>query len=369
MEATHNNEVFPMVNFSAFEVVHNKFGRKDAPFLTRLCDEVYSKQPYKGLKILHNIPLTLEAVLKMEPLLLGGAEVTASCITSLPPNEDAVNILKAANIPIQIEHKFDSEYDFALDCCGELVDVIVPKIGAVELTQTGSEIYKNSRCGYPVISIDDSELKYLETLFGTGDGFVRAIRSVGDQEIYDKKFVLFGCGKVGIGIVYALLKFTDNIVVIEKNKSQIELLSRKGIKCIRDTDIDRIKVEIKNAYCVVTATGIKGLVSNFYGLKKENFGNSILTNMGADDEYGDNFHTSHVFFDKKPLNFAISEPTAIKYLDPVLYAHNVSIDLILSQKTTPGYHAFPDDLAQKILVQWSNIYHEMSTLEMKKYLS
>jgi adenosylhomocysteinase len=354
-----------MINFNAFDNARRIYKKIEMPFLSEFRENVARTRPYRGLKILHNIPLTVEAVLKIETLLQGGADVTASCITLLPPRQDAVDILKAANVEIQIEHNFKSDYDFHLDCCGELI-LIPPKKGAVELTQTGGELYKKSPLTYPVISVDDSPLKLLETLFGTGDGFIRALALSTYQGFHDKKFMIFGYGKVGRGIVQSLIKFTDKIVVIDVNHLAMKSAMARGIKYIDSHSREKIKEELKGTDFVVTATGIKNLLSDFYHFTKQDFNQAILSNMGADDEYGHNFSIDDVLFEKKPLNFSTSQPTTMKYLDPVLYAHNISIDLILSQKIQPGYHAFPEKMARDILNHWAKLHHE-EFFEIEEY--
>jgi adenosylhomocysteinase len=359
-----------MINFSAFEFAHQIYPRENIPFLSELAKTVYKDKRYDGLKILHNIPLTIEAVLKIEVLALGGADITASCITVLPPSQAAIDILTAANIKVQIEHKFDEDYDICLDCCGELIDKVAPRIGAVELTQTGSEIYKNraASLNYPVLSVDDSKLKVLETFFGTGDGFIRALKKNVGREIYDKKFVVFGGGKVGRGIINALLTFTDDIIVIDVHDDVKKFAMKKGIKAIDGTRKDLVKDIISQAYVTVTATGVKNLISNFYGLNKADFGNALLINMGAEDEYGNNFLPTDVLFEKKPFNFSISEPTTIKYLDPIFYAHNLGIDFVRAKEVKPGYNPFPEKSALEILRKWIG-FHNDYRLDLSEILT
>ena len=168
-----------MINFDAFTRANCKFRPSEFPFIKKQIAESVGKKDLEGIKILHNIPLTLEAVLKIEPLLLRGADLTVSCISVLNPNPEAIEILRGANVKIQIPHVFLDSYDICMDCCGELLNIVTPHIGTVELTKTGTDIYKSSKTSYPVISVDDSSLKMLETSFGTGDAFVRALKEIG----------------------------------------------------------------------------------------------------------------------------------------------------------------------------------------------
>jgi len=347
-----------MINISAFEVARQKCQTHDMPFLAEMLMQVKNDKRYKGLKILHNSPLTIEAVIKIETLVVGGADVTARCLTLIPPREEALEILKAANVRLQLEHVFDGEYDFHLDCCGELIDARPPKIGAVELTQTGGELYRRVRPSYPMISTDDSVVKVLETFFGTGDGFTRALYEITGKEMYDKPYVIFGFGKVGQGILHSLKKITRDITVIDINQHVMNEMAYPNVKFINGTKKESIKQNIKKPYCIVTATGIKNVISQYYNLDKEDLGESILANMGAEDEYGENFLQTDVLFDKKPLNFSISEPTTMKYLDPVFYAHNLGIDIIQSEKIQHGYNSFPNDISLAIIKKWQEIHKE-----------
>lgn len=231
-------------------------------------------------------------------------------------------------------------------------------MGAVELTQTGSELYKKANCFYPVVSVDDSLLKFLETMLGTGDGFLRALMYKFGDDIYDKKFILFGFGKVGRGIAHSLMKFTDKIVAIDRNEESMDVALKCGIKYIDSTNREIITKELGDSSFIVCATGVKNLMTNFYSFSKSDFNKAILINMGAYDEYGDNFSENEVLFGKKTFNFSISEPTAMKYLDPIFYAHNLGIELILSKRIGHGYNVFPDDLAREILKKWSIFYQE-----------
>ena len=336
------------------------------PLLESMCKYNYENKPYEGLSILQNIPLTLESVAKVQPLILGGADVTVRIFSLLPPNKEALVFFNTLGIKVISGNDFPKQYDFNLDCCAELINISPPKIGAVELTQTGGCIYKASKFDYPIISVDDSPLKILETFFGTGDGFIRALLETRKEKLYNKKFVLFGYGKVGKGIVSALLKFTDDIVVIDIDKDARDSASHKGIKIIDGSSNELVKNAIKKSYCVVTATGVKDLLSNYYALTENDFGSSLLTNMGADDEYGNNFSDERVLFSKKTFNFCIDSPTAMRYLDPVFYAHNYSIDIILSNKVKNGYNPFPIESALQVLEDWAWT-HEEDLPNWRKY--
>jgi adenosylhomocysteinase len=346
---------------NAFETVRSRYPEARIPFLRKMLDRVRVEKPYAGLKVLHNAPLTIESVLKMEPLIAGGAKLSVASFKGLPPNAEALEILRAAHVPVLSDHVFDGEYDFHLDCCGQLIGARPPRIGAVELTQTGSEIYRRAQARYPVMSVDDSRIKILETLYATGDGFVRAMRQLRGNEICGKHYVLFGFGKVGQGIVRALSGVSAAVTVVDADIPGSSSRRPESIRFIDAREMSAIKQVVADAYCIVTATGVRGLMSDHFAFSKADFSQAtLLANMGGDDEWGDNFSESDVLFEKMALNFSLEEPTDIIYLDPIFYAHNLGIELILSGRLHPGYNRMPDDVSAQILNDWQALHHRLS---------
>lgn len=337
-----------------FDKAREIYSVEGLPFLNEMRQQLIDNPRYRGLRILNNMPLTLATAFKIELLALGGAEVVASPIRLLSAEARAVELLQAAGITVVTDHVFGGAFDFHLDCCAELVTLPAPRAGAVELTQTGSEIYRNSALDYPIVSVDDSQLKIIETFFGTGDGFLRALQSFTGNEMYNKPYVIFGYGKVSRGIIYVLRQFTDDITIIDIKPPT----SASGLRFIAAKDKEAIKTVLAKSYATVTATGIKNLLTHYYDFHKTDFGNSLLINMGADDEFGDNFLDGDVLFDKKPINFSLIEPTAFRYLDPIFYAHNLAVDLILDKKIAIGYNPFPASIAQAILQRWQALHQE-----------
>ena len=80
--------------------------------------------------------------------------------------------------------------------------------------------------------------------------------------------------------------------------------------------------------------------------------------MGGADEIGEKFSGKRILFDKNPINFAIDEPTTLRYIDPILYAHNLSIDLLIDGRVKIGYHPFPDAFSMDIIERWVNFHNE-----------
>ena len=161
-----------MIDFSKLEENRRYFSSKEIPLLRELTQKMRREKPYQGLRIIHNSHLTLAAIVKLEPLLLSGAAVTVTVSEELRCDPVALQLLKEANVNFVPFNSIGGNYDVALDCCGDLLNRVNVKYGAVELTQTGVVKYNKATVKYPVISVDDTETKKIETMFGTGDGFV-----------------------------------------------------------------------------------------------------------------------------------------------------------------------------------------------------
>jgi adenosylhomocysteinase len=334
------------IDFEVLEESHTYCPLERFPLIKEQMEEFSSSKPYEGLKIFHNIPLTMCTVLKVETLLKAGADVTVSAINAVPADPKAIDILRRAGVCLDLEKKLDKEYDIYLDCCAELVNVKPPKLGTIELTQTGTRIYNKAALKYPVISVDDSHLKNLETI-GTGYGCVNALKELLKRDLLDEKFVVFGYGKVGQGIVNALKKSTKNITVIDLKR--IERVNSLAIE-----EHDAILALLKEAFCVITATGKMGCISAYF--EKEDLEGAILANMGAEDEFGPKFSPEDVLCNKHPINFSISEPTPLEYLDPIFFAHNKAIDFLISKKASNGYQPLDKDFASFVIEKWQRIH-------------
>ena len=62
---------------------------------------------------------------------------------------------------------------------------------------------------------------------------------------------------------------------------------------------------MKASYAVITATGIKNIITDWYDT--DLFKNKVLINMGVDDEYGDAFSKEEVLNEKRGVNFALRD--------------------------------------------------------------
>ena len=331
----------------------------DYPFLQQLSSTWTARRPLEGLRVLHNIPLTRETMLKLEPLYLAGADVTVTHLDlpGLEPKQECVDLLREAGADVEIDHgRIQGEYDFALDCCAQIpaMEKVSIRKGYVELTQSGTPVYSKLDTDLPVYSIDESKLKCLEAMFGTGEACVRAIRQFVDPTLKDRKFVLFGFGKAGRGITRYLSPEGARITVVDANDTHLEHAAAAGYETIRNTDRQSVLEAINESFAVITATGHPSLIEEMFK-PSEIAENVQLINMGADDEYGDSFSADRIIANKAPLNFMLDSPTIMYFIDPIFMAHNRLCEYILKGQVQ-GFSALPKALDMPVVEAWSQRY-------------
>lgn len=325
------------------------------PFLNKQKDELAHSRVLEGLRLIHNSHMTWNTVLKLVPLLSSGAELTVTATSNLIVDAEVIEFMKKIKLNIRTPSEIDRDCDIVLDCCAGLANHVTPRLGVVELTQTGSAYFRKSKVAYPVLDLDRSLIKELECVLGTGDGFLRGFQAYVGRSILNRKFVVFGGGKVGRGIVRALIPYTKNIVCIDMDPVQLNQVPMVHTKILLTSDsIGEIKDSLKDTFCVVTATGKKGAISALFD--RSDFNScEYLANMGSEDEYGVKFEPSDVLFQKRMLNFSLSHPTQIKYLDPVFYAHHFGATLLAAGT---GVSEYPLWFDKKILNEWAAFHHE-----------
>lgn len=329
------------------------------PFLQSLANTWAETRPLEGMRVLHNIPLTHETMLKLEPLYIAGADVTVTHLDlpGLKPKQECVDLLVEAGANVEITHGLiEGEFDFALDCCAQipLMDNVTITRGYVELTQSGTPIYSKLETELPIFSLDLSKLKCLEGMFGTGEACVRAIKQFVDPSLEERKFVVFGYGKVGRGITRYLSKENAQITVVDANQTCLDQASEAGFSAIGTDEREPILDAINNSFALITATGHPDLIGEMF--TPTDISEDVhLINMGADDEFGDAFPASRIVADKAPLNFMLDSPTTMFFIDPIFMAHNRCCEYIL-KGGVKGFSALPKALDLPVVDAWSQRY-------------
>ena len=222
------------------DIVNSCYTGAEYPALGFFSREWAFSRPFAGLRILVATPVFRNTLLQYRALLAGGANLIVGVANSgedgagaeMPCDPGVVDLLRENGIPvIGVREALEMEsrcagghgFDLVLDCAGQFAK-LSPKFGFVELTRSGVQFYEGS--GHPVYVADSGLVKRIETSLGTGEGYVRALRQLGyasgnsgadaagagnafaggddAAEFSGKKFVVFGSGKVGQGIVLQL---------------------------------------------------------------------------------------------------------------------------------------------------------------------
>ncbi|WP_417446028.1 hypothetical protein [Kangiella sp.] len=334
-----------------------------APFMHQMLADYQATKPYKGFKIVHNVPLTQTTLLKIACLKTAGANLVVTNPSFMNEDRDAIQVLTNEQVPYLPLDSVKGEFDFLLDCGAELVDKCYAHKGIVELTRTGAMRYqRHKEFHVPIVSVDDTRLKCLETCLGTGEGVYRAIRQIANVDLTNKNILIFGFGKVGIGIAYYFSKITTNVIIAEADSSRLQLIEQRGYQSVDAKQAQLIEHAAEASDLIITATGLKDIISDNYHLGA--FKDKLLANAGAEDEFGYAFDATEVLADKKPVNFILKEPTLMEFLDPIFYAHNIAIDDALNNTQT-GFRALDQKTDEAIVSQWAK-HHDWTVEKLNQ---
>ena len=328
------------------EIVNDAYGEREYPALLALAREWAQTRPFEGLRVLAATPVFRNTLLQYRALLAGGADLVVGVAGSdvgdgpssgaeMPCDLGIVDVLRENGIPvIGVQKALEMEaagcgFDLVLDCAGQF-SACHPRFGFVELTRSGVQFYEN--CEHPVYVADSGIVKRIETCLGTGEGYVRALAQLGHDFDDGKKFVVFGSGKVGQGIVLQLLRSGANVQVVTYcSRGSNAFLDANGVPVTDCNDLDGVAALVRDADFVVTATGVKGALDRPQVVEALLASGAVLANMGVEDEYGPSIPATRVLAEKKPLNFILEEPTHLKYIDASLALHAALGELLLQE--------------------------------------
>jgi len=351
------------------EIVNSCYTIAEYPALSSFLREWGFSRPFMGLRILVATPVFRNTLLEYRALIAGGADLVVGvagsdedgAVAKMPCDPGIVDLLRENGIPVVgVQEALNLQaagrgFDLVLDCAGQFAK-LSPKFGFVELTRSGVQFYEGS--AHPVYVADSGVVKRIETSLGTGEGYVRALRQLGygsssasgndgadtggagnafagsdgAGDFTGKKFVVFGSGKVGQGIVLQLLRSGAMVdVVTDTNFGSNAFLDANGVPVTDCNDAGAVAALVRAADFVVTATGVKGALDKpdlTAALLKSQ---AVLANMGVEDEYGPNVPASRVLAEKSPLNFILEEPTHLKYIDASLALHAALGELLVRE--------------------------------------
>lgn len=306
--------------------ITDRYELSDYPTLIYQEQQWAAAKPLLGLTVVDATPVFGNTLAKYIPLLEAGANLAVGISEVMPRDEEVVDFLRSIGMKILSPGEL-LECDIVLDCAGAFSGVAA-RVGYVELTRSGVEKYLG--CSKPVYMADTSLIKRIETSLGTGDAYFRAMTQLGYEEWEGKTLVIFGKGKVGIGLAVYGEKKGARVVVFDENSPCEEVLR-----------------EIARAYAVVTVTGVRGAMAMYANALIGS--GALLANMGVEDEYGDKVPSTRVLGEKRPLNFILREPTHLRYIETTMALHNFGTTKILKQQNRGGLLEPSAELEEELL--------------------
>ncbi|MBI5447122.1 MAG: adenosylhomocysteinase [Gammaproteobacteria bacterium] len=340
-----------------------KYPLKQAPFMHQQLQAWQETRPLAGLRVLHHLPLVPNTLLKIACLIAAGADLIVTNPHSfIKPHSEAVDCLNHCNIPYveNLQTLAGEKFDLYYDCGAELYQALgAPTVGAVELTASGDNYYRTQSLSFPVMSIDPTLTKQLETVFGSAESASLAIQRMTHINPKEKNWLIFGFGKIGLGLAYFCVQHHAAAIVADINPHARAAAQALGIPTLDPQDTPALEHALSTTDIVITATG-KAASLNHY--PQTWFKNKILANMGIYDEFGPHFQTEAVLNNKLPINFILEDPTPIHYIDPEFYAHNIAALPLLERPFSAGVHDLARELDDHIIRDWCEFHrvpHEL----------
>ncbi|MCD7798403.1 MAG: hypothetical protein LUG84_03205 [Akkermansiaceae bacterium] len=322
---------------------------RDWPALQEQARTWARTRPLEGLRILDATPVYRNTLAKYMPLLAAGARLSVPERSTLPSDGKIRGMLP--EFGIAAAEKGKGEFDIILDCAG-MCHSLHPTLGAVELTRTGA--YRYERPSTPVYLADAGRIKKIETVLGTGESFFRALRQAGFGEWSGRRLMVIGYGKVGRGIVLFALKHGMRVSVADvADKSNetppgVEFL-HLGEKKGAGGENERVTHAVCSSWCAVTATGRFHAMRNRLDAGAVCRSSVLLANMGVDDEWGPDYPAERILNGKRPFNFILEEPTAMRYIETTLALHNAGALELLTEDLPRALIVPSPDVEERLL--------------------
>jgi adenosylhomocysteinase len=320
-------------------ILDRTYDAPDHPALIEQTEKWRTAKPFDGLRVVDASPVFGNTLAKYVPLLAGGADLTVSLSPILPHDRETVGLLGEVGVPV-VTGDSSTDYDVVLDCAGVLA-ATPSRAGYVELTKSGERVYES--CRQPVFLADDSRVKHIETTLGTGDGFIRGLAHFGHSDLSGRSLVVFGSGKVGRGAAMKARGVGADVTLID---SDPHAQPPAGCTLIPADDV-ALQALLASAWCVVSATGVRGALDPWAEFLIRS--DAVLANLGADDEFGPHIPPDRVLHDKAPVNFALAEPTRLRYLDATFALHNACALALLVGGQRAGLNRPPRAIEDEIL--------------------
>ncbi len=316
------------------------FAIADFPALNEWGRRGLANRPLAGLRILVAFPTWPNTLALYLTLMESGAELVFTPGPVMPHDPATVERLPQWSVRVTDDPR-GVDPDIVMDCAGVLAGV-ESRLGYVELTQSGVSAYRS--CPQPVFLVDAGSIKLIENSLGTGDGFVRGLAHSGYPAIAGRRIVVFGGGKVGGGVARRCAAEGADVVVIDRHP---DVGTEGSIQFVAADDREAVRQTVRSAWCIVTATGEAGAVAPFASDLLHS--GAVLANMGVEDEFGPLVPTGRVLNGKKPLNFCLSEPTRLRYIDPTFALAAAGATELALGHLSPGINIPDPHLEERIM--------------------
>ncbi len=330
------------------------------PTLKLQREQWQQSKPFEGLTILDAAPLCRNSIYKYMNLIYGGAKLSVAKNELSSTDDHLMKLMQEAGIELVFSSSEPRNFDIIMDCAAQYLSFSA-NIGRTELTRSGAELYGDSK--QPVFMADGGKIKLIETCIGTGESYFRAMDSLGYSNWENRRLVLFGCGKVGQGILRAAYERGIEVIVVTDPQTISESASRMASQIIDFRNTETVEQAVLSSYALVSATGQRGAVGRTISAERISKSEVLLANMGAEDEFGDEFETSRVLANKDSLNFILEDPTPLKYIDATLALHNYGAEYIISHKHEQGIIIPDSQIENKLLKQ--TLEHGCITRELE----
>lgn len=275
------------------------WAREHMDVISEIRKRFLEEKPFKGLKI--GMALHVEAKTGIFALLLkeGGADIRMSSCNPLSSDDSVVDSLKK-DYDMKVFAKkgeTDEEYyeylnkvldhdpQIIIDDGGDLTklvhesrsDLIRDMMGGNEETTTGVVRLKamedDGYLKFPMFDVNDAKMKhFFDNRYGTGQSTLDGIMHSTNLLFAGKNIVVAGYGYCGKGIAMRMKGMGANVTVTEIDPV-------KAVEAVMDGfRVDKMHDSIKYADMVVTATGMKDVVT--YGDMLVAKNNVTLANAG-----------------------------------------------------------------------------------------
>ena len=304
-------------------------------------------RPLAGLTVLDATPIFRNTLAKHCALMAAGAHLIVGRAEGFPCDDNIVALLRDAGVQVVSSRQAQSmDVDVVLDCAASFRHWHA-RVGVVELTRSGVPYYEASR--QRVFVADGGRIKRIETMLGTGESYFRAMAALGYDSWQGRKLVIFGSGKVGIGLLTYAVRHGVRATVVTMPHTVTDVVRSMAAEVVDARDAAAVAQAVTDAYAVVTATGVANAAAHPLVTEALLHSQALLANMGVEDEYGAAMPRTRLLNDGNTLNFMLEEPTHMRYIDATLGLHNEGALYLLQHPDAQGMILPPTEMEERLL--------------------